>query len=92
MGNIIDKAKSFINFNGNALINEIYENKCINKNSIDIISIILDYIREKLISQYIMDILENLEDNNFITSLLVLSHKNKKDELLNPEIIEEILL
>ena len=90
MNNIIHKAKDLINFNGSVLIKKIYEKKCINKNSIDIISIILDYIREKLISQYFMDILENLEDNNFITSLLVLSNKNKEIEILNQEIIEEI--
>ena len=87
---IINKAKDFIDFNGNILIKKIYENNYITKNSIDIISIIFDYIREKLISQYIMDILENLEDNNFITSLLVLSNKNQKEEILNQEIIEEI--
>ena len=90
MNNIIAKAKNLINFQGNVLIKEIYENTYINKNSIDIISIMLDYIREKLISKYIIDILENLEDNNFITSLLVLSNQNQKNEILNSEIIEEI--
>ena len=37
MDNIIHKAKDFINnYSGNDLIKEIYENKYINKNSIDI--------------------------------------------------------
>lgn len=88
MNNIIEKAKTFIDFKGDNLIKEIYDKSYINKNSIDIISVIFDYIKEKLISQYIMDIFYNLEDNNFFTSLLVLT--NQKNEMLNEELIEEI--
>ena len=88
MNNIIEKAKSFIDFKGDNLIKEIYDKSYINKNSIDIISVIFDYIKEKLISQYIMDIFNNLEDNNFFTSLLVLTYQ--KNELLNEEIVQEI--
>jgi len=88
MNNIIEKAKSFIDFKGDNLIKEIYDKSYINKNSIDIISVIFEYIKEKLISQYIMDIFNNLEDNNFFTSLLVLTYQ--KNELLNEKIVQEI--
>ena len=92
MDNIIEKAKQFIDYKGNKLIEEIYKKSYVNKNSIDLISILIDYIREKLVSQNIMDIFENLEDNNFITSLLVLNNKNEKNELseLNEDIIDQI--
>ena len=86
---IIEKAKQYINMNGEQLITEIYNNGSINKNSLDIISIIIDYIRENLIYKYIIDILENLEDNNFITSLLVLNCKNEKEQI-DCEIITKI--
>ena len=87
--NIIKKARELINFNGKQLLQEIYLKSYITKNSIDIISIMLGYIREKLFSQYILYIFENLEDNNFITSLLVLNNKNDENEI-DSEIIEEI--
>ena len=86
---IINKAKDIITLDGKSLIKEIYKNNGIKKTSIDIISIMLDYIREGLVSQYIMDILENLEDKNFITSLLVLESK-KESKILDEEKINDI--
>ena len=69
MTEIIEKAKSYINYKGNDLMKKIYDDKLFNKNSVDIMSIILNFIKDRLLSQYIID---NLEDNNFFTSLLVL--------------------
>ena len=84
---IIDKAKSYIEDKGNNLIEKIYNNQFINKNSIDIISILIEYIRDEIFAQYINNILNILEDNNFLTSLLVIdNHK----ELLEYDIIREI--
>ena len=88
MNDIIDKAKSFINFKGDNLVKEVYKNSYINQNSVDIISIVLEFIRNKLISEYIKDILQNLEDNNFFTSLLVTN--SQKEEGISSEIIEDL--
>ena len=85
---IIEKAKSFIEFKGEDLIKEIYDKNYITKNSTDIISIIFDFIGENLISEKIIDIFYNLEDNNFFTSLLVLNNQN--NELINNEILEDL--
>ena len=83
MEDINEKAKSFIEYKGNDLIKLIYEKKLFNKNSVDIILIILDYIKDKLISQYILDIFYNLEDNNFFTSLLVLYYMKQNTNYIN---------
>ena len=62
-------------------------NQFIKKNSIDIISILIEYTRDEIFDQYINNILNILEDNNFLTSLLVIdNHK----ELLKDDIIREI--
>ena len=45
----------------------------INKNSIDIISCILDYIKEYIFKKYLEIIFNVLEDNNFLTTLMEIS-------------------
>ena len=63
--------------------------KNINKNSIDIISCILDYIKEQIFSEYLMYVLKVLEDNNFLTTLV----ENKKNnfEKIDSEIIIKLI-
>ena len=88
---IIKKIDTFINEekeNQINIIKSIYEKKMINKSSIDLISVIIDYIKNEVISKYISKILENLEDNNILTTLLVI---NGKEELLSNDIITEIM-
>ena len=87
MENIIEKTMSYIEEKGNNLIDNIYNNQFINKNSIDIISILIEYIRNKIFAQNINDIFNILEDNNFLTSLLVIDNYKK---LINDEIINKI--
>ena len=55
---------------------------------VDIISTILDYIKEKLFREYLIDIFNNLEDNNVLTSLLILS--NEKNEIISDDIIRDL--
>jgi hypothetical protein len=48
----------------------------------------LDYIKEKLFREYLIDIFNNLEDNNVLTSLLILS--NEKNEIISDDIIRDL--
>ena len=66
---------------------QIYRSKYINKNSIDIISILLEYIRDKIFDEYLLKIFNIIEDNNFLSTLLAL---NKQNNLINNTLIKEI--
>ena len=88
MNDILEKAKSFIKGNGIDIIPKIYKEKYINKNSIDIVSIIKDYISDEIFENILLNILLILEDNNFITTIMVLN--TKKPKLLSKEIIKEL--
>ena len=59
------------------LLEKIFKN--INKNSIDIISCLLDYIKEQIFSEYLIYIFKVLEDNNFLTTLVEIKKKNFGD-------------
>ena len=88
MYDILEKAKSFIQGDGKDIIPKIYEEKYINKNSLDIVSIIKDYISDVIFEKILLDIFLILEDNNFITTIMVLN--TKKKNLLSKEIINEM--
>jgi hypothetical protein len=70
---IIKKAKKLINNdeevkrNGKCLIDKILKMNYINENSIDLISCVLDYIKEVIFSKYFENIFK--EDNNLLTTL-----------------------
>ena len=81
------KTNSFIEKYNDDFIENIYKDNFINKNSIDMVSIIIDYIKDKIYSEYIIYIFSALEDKNILTSLLNL---DEKKELLNKELITEI--
>ena len=88
MSDIIDKAEEFKEDNFiNILIEKIFNGNYINKYSIDIITVLIEYIRDIIFSEYIINILNALEDNNILTSLLII---NENEELLSYEIIKEI--
>ena len=69
-----------------SLLDKIFKN--INKNSIDIISCLLDYIKEKIFSEYLAYIFKALEDNNFLTTLVEIK-KNNFDKI-DREIINQM--
>ena len=77
---LIKKAKELIEIDPDAqglcqsLIDKILENNYINKNSIDIISCTLDYIKEKIFKKSLFYIFRVLEDNNFLTTLIEISN------------------
>ena len=90
---IIEKIDSYIenekedNKNTNGIIEKIYQKGYINKNTIDLISVIIDFVKKEIISKYIDKILCNLESNNILTTLLVL---NNNKELINDELQETV--
>ena len=91
---IIEKAKILIENERQAegscksLLDTIYKTNYIGRNSIDIISSLLDYIKEKILSEYLEYIFEVLEDNNILTTLLEI--KNNKDKSLDDNITDQL--
>ena len=81
---IINKFNLFINERkeeNNNIVKKVYESKLINKNSIDFISVIIEYIKSKITSNYLNIILCKLEDNNILSTLVFISnHKNLIDD------------
>ena len=79
---IIKKIKDHIqkdkeNLDSNNIIKLIYDKNYINKNSVDFISIFIDFIKNEIIGNYINIIFKKLEENNILTTLLYISkHKN----------------
>ena len=88
MKDILEKAKSFTKGTGKDIIEKIYKDKYINKNSVDIVSIIKEYISEIIFENILMNILSVLEDNNILTTLLISSIK--KEKMLSEKVIKEI--
>ena len=64
--------------NCDEVIDKIFKNKLINKFTIDIVSCILDYIKEEIFNKYLGIIFRILEDNNILTTLSELYHRNFK--------------
>ena len=91
---IIGKAKELINLdkdsigNCNILIDNILSKNYIGKNCIDIISYLLDYIKEQIFNKYLKLIFEVLEDNNILTTLS--ENKMNKNNVLEEIIIEQL--
>ena len=79
---IIEKAKELIEMDKdteadcNSLINKMFKENYVNKNKIDIISCILDYIKENVFAKYLKLIFNELEDNNLLTTLLEINNNN----------------
>ena len=96
---IIEKAKNLITTDKealndcNKLINKIFTECYINKDTIDIVSILLDYIKEKVFMKYLNFIFNALEDNNFLTTLLELNNDKTcildKNDVRNTKTIKD---
>ena len=77
---IIEKAKKLIELdkdaqdNCNKLIDKMFKENYVNKNKIDIISCILDYIKENVFAKNLKFIFNVLEDNNFFTTLIEINN------------------
>ena len=83
---IINKAKQLIELDNDSqkdcqsLINEMFEGSEINKNSVDIVTCLLDYIIENIFKKYLLYIFTILENNNFLTTLMEIS-KDRNSKL-----------
>ena len=93
---LIRKAKEIINedkdINGDcgSLINKIFQKNYINPNSIDLISCIIEYIKEKIFNENLQKIFKILEHNNFLTTLIELGKDKEIRDRLSKDLIREL--
>ena len=101
---LIKKAKELIELDKDAhidcksLVKKMFTNNYINKDKIDIITCILDYIKENIFKKYLLYIFRVLEHNNFLTTLLELDKdknckldkNDKSNKPNNKSIIKEL--
>ena len=89
---IINKAKELIDINNESkgdcksLVDKIMKN--MSKNSLDIISCLLDYIKEHIFNKYLLYIFKVLEDRNFLTTLVEI--KKTRDKDLDEDVIKAL--
>ena len=90
--NIIKKAKELIEIDKDVqgdclnLVNKMFKENYVNKDKIDIISCILDYIKEKIFEKYLNIIFVVLEDNNFLTTLLEINKSTYKLDINDKDV------
>ena len=77
-----------VNENCKLLIDKLLQMNHICKNSLDIISCILDYIKEEIFNKYLEYIFEVLEGNNILTNLKDI--KSNNNNILNESILKKI--
>ena len=79
---IIETVKELINNDkdldrdGKSLVDKVLKMNYIDKNSIDIISCLLEYIKQQIFSKHLKYLFKVLEDNNILTTLIEIK-KNK---------------
>ena len=84
---LIDENKDYENLD--EIIDKIFRNKLVNKFTVDIVSCIIDYIKEEIFNKYLIKILKVLEDNNILTTLSELYQKDF--DSIDKNIVEEIV-
>jgi hypothetical protein len=65
----IDNDKDKEDINCKRIIEIIYKEQYINKYTLDIVSLIIEYIKDNLYNKYLNIIFKKLEDNNILTTL-----------------------
>ena len=92
---IINKAKNFLSEDRSVagtsqkLVERILQKNYIGKNNRDIISCVLNYIKEEIFGKYIKYIFTALEDNNVLTTLIEI--QNNKNNGIDSAIIGELI-
>ena len=76
--------------NCNVLIDTIIGEGYVNKYTIDIVSCLIEYIKENIFNSYIKKVLLKLEDNNMITTVIELKRNNFKE--IDKSIMREIII
>ena len=76
-----------------SMIGKIFEDKYINTFTLDIVSCMIEYIKEGIFNKYLKKIFEILEDNNILTTLIEnrKNEKNKNDSL-DKKTVHEIII
>jgi hypothetical protein len=98
LSNYVDKEERCVEiFKNNFLLTNIienaYNNNLIDKYTIDIMSFLIEYIKENIYHKYLNNVFKILEDNNMLTTILE-SKKNKYENInqdINQELVGEIL-
>ena len=94
---LINKAKELIDENKiskggiSGSIDTILKTKPINKNTIDLVSHLLDYIREKIFNENLIKVLEYLEHENLLTTLIELDNDKDAYNKLGEDLIKDII-
>ena len=78
------------NENCEDIIDKIYNEKLINKYTLDIISCLIEYIKEKIFNKNLKNVFKILEDNNILTTLLEVKRRNY--ESIDKNIVEDIIM
>ena len=92
---IIIKAENFLSQDksmegtSQRLVDRILQKNYIGKKTLDIISCVLNYIKEEIFGKYIKYIFSSLEDNNILTTLIEI--QNNKNNEINETIIRELI-
>ena len=70
------------------IIDKLYSNNYISIFTIDIVSCLIDYIKDNLFNKYLKKVFEILEDNNILTTLLEIK---KSNSIISQNLVEEII-
>ena len=71
------------------IIEKMYNNNYINIYTIDIISCLIEYIKENIFNKFLKIVFEILEDNNILTTLLEIKKSNYK--FITKDIVEDVI-
>ena len=90
---LIKKEKDLIDDEKNSKegIDNILKKKTVNKNTIVLVSHLLDYIKEKIFNENLIKINEYLEHGNLLTKLLELDNDEEKFNKLGEDLIKDII-
>ena len=86
----IDNDKDKEDINCKRIIEILYKDQYINKYTLDIVSLIIEYIKDNLYNKYLYIIFKKLEDNNILTTLLQIQKNEHKKIAKN--LVEEIII
>ena len=86
----IDEDKDNEDINCKDIIDKIYTQKYINKYTIDIVSLLIDYIKDNIFNKYLIIIFKKLEDNNILTTLFELYVNEFKS--IDKDLIEDMII
>ena len=76
--------------NNSDIIENIHKKKLINQFTVDIVSILIDYMKEEMFIKNLKYVFKILEDNNILTTLIEIQKRNY--DLINQNIIKEIMI